>query len=189
MLKYVVADPILPPSCVLVKRAVLEDVGLFDTTLRTAEDMDLHLRVARRYAIGIANDTLVHLECGHERLSDLARTCDDAVRVVQGFLERYGAEIEEPYRRAALYRLYTRMARGILWDKQYGKAFNWLGKGLRNVDAAPRARQGGPDAQRLREIARARVAAAARRRSRGVSRAASADGGTVSHPPRGHDSE
>lgn len=161
VLKYVVSDPILPPSAALVRRAVLDDVGLFDPQLRTAEDLDLHLRIARRYAIGIVDDTLVHLAwSGHERLSDLALTYHDAVRVVQGFIDRHGHEIEPRYRRAAIHRLYTRNARGLLWKQEYGKALWWLGKGMLNADGAGGVVRAAPI---LRDFAKALVLAPARR--------------------------
>src|SRR5574341_1046733 len=38
-------------STVFVRRACLEDVGLFDPDLFTAEDLDLWIRIARRYKI------------------------------------------------------------------------------------------------------------------------------------------
>src|SRR5574341_856603 len=40
-------------STVFVRRACLEDVGLFDPDLFTAEDLDLWIRIARKYKICI----------------------------------------------------------------------------------------------------------------------------------------
>ena len=51
---YVVA-----PASVMVRRSVIEDVGAFDPDLRTAEDIEFHLRVARRHGVGLVPEPLV----------------------------------------------------------------------------------------------------------------------------------
>lgn len=40
------------PSSILVRRAVIDSVGLFDENLSTAADMDLFIRIAARFKIG-----------------------------------------------------------------------------------------------------------------------------------------
>lgn len=47
-----------PPCAVLVRRAVLEHVGLFDEALRASEDWDLWLRVAEQYPFAGTPQTL-----------------------------------------------------------------------------------------------------------------------------------
>lgn len=46
---YFVHDGPIMPSTVVVRRAVLDDVGLFDESLRIGEDTDFHLRLAERW--------------------------------------------------------------------------------------------------------------------------------------------
>jgi glycosyltransferase involved in cell wall biosynthesis len=46
---YFVHDGPIMPSTVVIRRAVLDDVGLFDESLRIGEDTEFHLRVAERW--------------------------------------------------------------------------------------------------------------------------------------------
>lgn len=58
------------PSTVLVRKECLEDVGLFDESLRHFEDYELWLRIARRYKIGNIDKKLTvyrrHVDNLHE---------------------------------------------------------------------------------------------------------------------------
>ena len=57
---------LVSPSSVIIKRSLLEDVGLFDETLPAAEDFDLWLRISCRYPIYLIDKGLVVKEGGHE---------------------------------------------------------------------------------------------------------------------------
>jgi glycosyltransferase involved in cell wall biosynthesis len=56
---------LVSPSAVMLKRTLLEEVGLFDETLPACEDYDLWLRIACRYPIHLLRDPLVVKEGGH----------------------------------------------------------------------------------------------------------------------------
>jgi glycosyltransferase involved in cell wall biosynthesis len=56
---------LVSPSAVMLKRALLEEVGLFDETLPACEDYDLWLRIACRYPIFLIRQSLVVKEGGH----------------------------------------------------------------------------------------------------------------------------
>lgn len=47
------------PSSVLVKKTVLEEYNCFDPTLRMMEDLDLFLKISRKYEIGVIREILV----------------------------------------------------------------------------------------------------------------------------------
>lgn len=47
--EYFVHDGPIMPSTVVIRRAALEDVGLFDESLRISEDTEFHLRLAERW--------------------------------------------------------------------------------------------------------------------------------------------
>ena len=69
---------------VLACKAVLEECGGFDETLRAAEDWDLWLRVSRRYLFGGLADSLVAYRRHGENMSaDLHRMLDSELAVVQ----------------------------------------------------------------------------------------------------------
>ncbi|WP_420581915.1 glycosyltransferase family 2 protein [Reichenbachiella sp.] len=51
-------DVINAPSSTLIKRMVLEDVGLFDEDLSTAADQELWFRIASKYNVGLVAEPL-----------------------------------------------------------------------------------------------------------------------------------
>jgi len=59
--KYIdlLAECFMVPSSVLVKKSILEEVGGFDETLSSVDDLDLWLRVSKRYQIGFVPKPLV----------------------------------------------------------------------------------------------------------------------------------
>ncbi len=56
---------IVSPSAVMMHRALLEEVGLFDESLPACEDYDLWLRVACRYPVGLIEKSFVTKYGGH----------------------------------------------------------------------------------------------------------------------------
>jgi glycosyltransferase involved in cell wall biosynthesis len=57
---------LVSPSSVILKRSLLEEVGLFDETLPAAEDYDLWLRISCRYPVYLIERKLVVKEGGHD---------------------------------------------------------------------------------------------------------------------------
>jgi glycosyltransferase involved in cell wall biosynthesis len=55
---------LVSPSAVMVRRSLLDEVGLFDEALHVCEDYDLWLRVSCRYPIHLLNKDLVIKEGG-----------------------------------------------------------------------------------------------------------------------------
>ena len=113
VLKYVLRQPALAPSSALFRRRVLDDVGLFDTSLPTAEDVDFHLRVAARWPIGVIAEPLTRAMRGHDGLSSMPRTYTDYLAVMERFMAAH-PEIPERDRRAGLQAATLRNLRGLL---------------------------------------------------------------------------
>ena len=68
---------LVSPSAVMIKRSLLEDVGIFDETLPACEDYDLWLRIACRYPIHLIRQEFVVREGGHpDQLSALHKGMD-----------------------------------------------------------------------------------------------------------------
>lgn len=57
---------IISPSSALIRRAVFDDVGLFDEKLPACEDYDLWLRVTARYNVDYIDEKLIIKYGGHE---------------------------------------------------------------------------------------------------------------------------
>jgi glycosyltransferase involved in cell wall biosynthesis len=56
---------LVSPSAVMLRRSLLDEVGLFDETLPACEDYDLWLRVSSRYPVHLIDAPLVVKEGGH----------------------------------------------------------------------------------------------------------------------------
>lgn len=68
---------LVSPSAVMIKRSLLEEIGLFDESLPACEDYDLWLRVACRHPVELIDRDLVVKEGGHpDQLSARYRGMD-----------------------------------------------------------------------------------------------------------------
>lgn len=122
-LRWVLRDPALAPLSVLMRREVYEDIGGFDTALRTAEDLEFHLRAAARWPIGVVAEPLARALRGHDGLSALASTEDDYIRVMERAAEAAIGLVPEHERRQALVTAYVKNAESCLWRGRYRDTF------------------------------------------------------------------
>src|SRR5690606_4164866 len=111
------------------------DVGGFDEQLRTAEDLDFHLRIARRWQIGVVAEPLVRAIRGHDGLSALASAYDDYTRVIERAVDGSAGIADDAVRMQALATAYLRNARGMLFADRWREAWRWRGKALRTSNA------------------------------------------------------
>jgi len=59
-----------PGSCMLYKKEVFDEVGLFDEQLRSGQDREMRIRIVSfGYDIGFADDYLVRYYIGHDNIS------------------------------------------------------------------------------------------------------------------------
>lgn len=114
VLRWLVHEPSLVPASMMMRREVYEAIGGFDESLRTAEDLDYHLRIARRFRIGVVEEALVVAIREHDGLSSLATTNDDYVRVIEDTLATGCDGIDDEGRRQALATCYLRNSRGMI---------------------------------------------------------------------------
>jgi len=122
VLRWVLRQPSLAPLSAMFRREVYETVGGFDTALRTAEDIDFHLRVARRWPIGVVSETLVRAMRGHDGLSALEQTYDDYQAVVERFAAECRGEVPDADLDAGLAFACLRNARGLVFHRRWGAA-------------------------------------------------------------------
>lgn len=122
-LRWLLLNPSLVPASVMFRREVFETCGGFDPTLRTAEDIDFHLRVARQWRIGVIEAPLVEAMRGHDGLSATATTYDDYVKVVERAVADAEGLVDISVRREALAITYARNARGMVIRKRWHDAW------------------------------------------------------------------
>lgn len=114
VLRWILHNPALVPASVLMRREVFDQLGGFDEQLRTAEDLEFHLRVARHWKIGVVEQALVRAMRGHDGLSAADSTYDDYVRVVEAAVAGARGNVDDRELDEALAGTYFRNARGML---------------------------------------------------------------------------
>lgn len=122
VLPHVLRNPALAPASAMFRREVLAATGGFDTNLRTAEDLDFHLRVALRFPIAVISEPLTRAMRGHQGLSALSRTNRDYLDVIERFLDEHGHAVTTRDRDAALFWAYARNSRGVSFDGRFRDA-------------------------------------------------------------------
>jgi glycosyltransferase involved in cell wall biosynthesis len=118
-LRWLIHNPALIPASVMLRRQVVEQLGGFDEALRTAEDLEFHLRVARHWKIGVIEQPLVRAMRGHDGLSAADSTYDDYVRVVETAVADARGSLDDGELDAALAGTYVRNARGMLIRRRW----------------------------------------------------------------------
>jgi glycosyltransferase involved in cell wall biosynthesis len=100
------------PSTVMIRRSCLEDVGLFDESLRYVEDVDLWLRISRKYPVKMVAEPLAvwrrqedgltakitNMAAGHIQVYRkwLSKSCDlstEEKRIVKAQISNYYFDI------------------------------------------------------------------------------------------------
>jgi len=130
-LRWVIHNPALAPASAILRREVFDDIGGFDESLRTAEDIDFHLRVARRWPIGVVEAPLVRAMRGHDGLSAESSTYDDYVRVVERAIGDARGLVDDGELDRALASTYARNARGMLIRGRWSDALHLAGRAWR----------------------------------------------------------
>lgn len=136
ILRWLVHDPSLVPASMMMRREVYERIGGFDESLRTAEDLEYHLRIARHFRIGVVEEALVVAIREHDGLSSLPTTNDDYVRVIEETLARASDGIDDDDRRRALATCYLRNSRGMIISGRWREAARLGWKAWRAVPSA-----------------------------------------------------
>lgn len=141
VLRWLLLNPSLVPASAMFRREVFESCGGFDVALRTAEDIDFHLRVARRWKIGVVEAELVEAMRGHDGLSAEASTYDDYVKVVERAVAAAGDTVDATVKREALAITYARNARGMVIRRRWRDAWRLWRAALRQAPDAASRRQ------------------------------------------------
>ena len=119
VLRWILHNPSFVPASAMFRREVFEDIGGFDESLRTAEDIDYHLRIARRWRVGVVDIALVRAMRGHDGLSAASSTYDDYVMVMERAVDDARGLVDEAECSRALATAYFNNARGMLMRQRW----------------------------------------------------------------------
>ena len=98
---------LVSPSAVMLRRSLLDEVGLFDPVLPACEDYDLWLRIAWKYPIDLIDRPLIVKHGGHaDQLSRMPELDKYRIRSIKGLLD--SGCLSEGQRKAAIAMLKTK---------------------------------------------------------------------------------
>ena len=69
--RMLVTDDMGPGSIMIYQREVFDKVGLFDENLKSGQDKEMRIRLAREYKFGFVDECLVNYHLGHNNISSL----------------------------------------------------------------------------------------------------------------------
>ncbi len=134
ILKDVLKAPALIPSSMLILRETFEALQGFDTSLRTAEDLDFHMRAAARASIGLIELPLVTITQGDSTgLSALDRTNRDHVFAVSRFIAQNRHLIGPEDARSALFKVLRYNAWSAASGNRPAEGLGFAVRALRHV--------------------------------------------------------
>jgi glycosyltransferase involved in cell wall biosynthesis len=116
---------IISPSSVMMKKAVFEDVGLFDETLPVCEDYDMWLRVCSRYPVLFIPEALIVKRGGHADQLSSSYEVMDRYRIQAMTKALRSCSLTEPQRQGTLSELRKKcnvVARGAEKRGRYEEA-------------------------------------------------------------------
>jgi glycosyltransferase involved in cell wall biosynthesis len=88
--------PYLGTSTFFVRSKIVKQIGGFDETLKTAEDIDLYLKISNDGFIGEINDKLVHKAKVENSLGSLLSSYSDNLFVIERFVKDVNPLIDKP---------------------------------------------------------------------------------------------
>jgi glycosyltransferase involved in cell wall biosynthesis len=124
--------PFICFSSSMIRRAVLDDVGLFDESIPMAIDYDLWLRIGLKYHFDYVDERLVMYRTGHGNLSSrLAERVVCVREIIHRFLEERGGRerLDSAFVRMVLAEHCCDMAGTLVETDKLG-ALGWYAKGL-----------------------------------------------------------
>lgn len=124
-LEEIFAYPYLGTSSFMVRTNVVSTIGGFDESLRTAEDIDLYLKIANLGKIGRINLSLVHKATVQNSLGSLLSSYEDNLFVIERFVDDVNPAMKGS-------KLYRKVKMKILMD--WATDLSWHGKTLDTIN-------------------------------------------------------
>lgn len=121
-------------SSVMVRRAVLDDVGAFNPALRACENWELWTRIARKYPLALIDEKLsFYRQHGSNMSKDIDRMRENRLAAIQHNRRQYDGVVSniEALTRNALYLAYRGFGGVYLGRLELGKARRDIGRAIR----------------------------------------------------------
>lgn len=134
VLEYIFQRPFLFPSSLLIRKEVINNVGFFDERLKTAEDIDVFLRIANNYGIGLIEKPLLKYRKLNNSLSTGLDGYKNILFVLTKFINEH-PEFEQNHRQSvkiAFSNTYEDYGRHLLWKGHCSEAICQLKNAMRH---------------------------------------------------------
>jgi len=135
----VLKAPSLVPSTSMVLRDTMIELGMYDESLSTAEDLDFFIRFARQHRIYLIERPLVIYMRGHKGLSQVQSSDDDMVSVMERQLKISSQEIKEIDMKSYLFETYRKASMGKIWFGAYKESLKYMQKMLKQANTVKHA--------------------------------------------------
>lgn len=108
-------DPYLGLPTVMVRADLVSNNNVFDETLKTAEDIDLYLRLGMNHSIGYIHNKLVEVYVSQNSLSDSAQSYQDNIQVMERYRNSCQLTDYKQLYNCVLHSIYMDYAKYLLW--------------------------------------------------------------------------
>lgn len=135
--KPLILSTLFPTSTVIVKRDVLDDLGIFDESFKMGEDYELWLRIAGKYNIGYLKQRLVRVRYHQKSITKVTKVFEKPweIRAIEKALDIYPKEkkkIKNIDIRKRISGIYMYHGYGAFWEKRYAAARYHFGRCIIN---------------------------------------------------------
>lgn len=123
--------PTITSSYMLIDREVFGNVGLFDETINTAEDIDMMLRICNRYKTILIEEPLVKYRKNKDSLSNQLFT-KNRLKVLDK-IPQYADNIKNEHRRIisrTKVRVHLNYAADLLWSRHFKEARSQIAESM-----------------------------------------------------------
>lgn len=124
----IVRNPYLGMSSIILKKEILDVTGIFDPLLKSAEDIDLFLRISEKYKVAFLNEDLVEVYINEKSLSAELISYEYNIKVINNFIEKHKNFIKDNLKlvNRKLSDLYLDYGDDLLWNKEYKKSLKMI---------------------------------------------------------------
>ncbi|WP_072016251.1 glycosyltransferase family 2 protein [Leptolyngbya sp. KIOST-1] len=127
-------------SAVVIRRRCLETVGFYDPSLRGqqaqgCEDLELYLRLAARYQVGLVPEFLIGYRQVADSMSRHLQVMEKSQRLVLASIHRENPELYQRVKRWSMRNCYAYLAHQSHRSDRYDESQGWLMQALRTDGA------------------------------------------------------
>lgn len=135
ILKDLIMGNLIPLNSVMIRREILDEVGMFDEKLKSLQDYDLFLRIAPQHKIGYIDEKLIYVFCHKNSISNMTErqtAYNSKIRVVSKVAENNPDVVKELgwHWKKILADKYNYLMTKSLEEKEMVEAFNYMKKSI-----------------------------------------------------------